>query len=120
MLPLSEVELQYSRSSGPGGQHAQKSETRAVAVFDIAASAALIIVAVFAGFASGKLVQFQQMGFGVAIALLLDATVIRSVVLPATLGLLDSWSWYLPRWLEWLPHVEVEAAPTPGDAAAGV
>ena len=75
----------------------------------IITGAALIIVAVFAGFASGRLVQFQQMGFGVAIALLLDATVIRSVVLPATLGLLDKWSWYLPRWLEWLPHVEVEA-----------
>ena len=75
----------------------------------IITGAALIIVAVFAGFASGRLVQFQQMGFGVAIALLLDATVIRSVVLPATLGLLDSWSWYLPRWLEWLPHVDVEA-----------
>jgi RND superfamily putative drug exporter len=48
------------------------------------------------------------MGFGVAIALLLDATVIRSVVLPATLGLLGRRSWYLPGWLEWLPHVEVD------------
>ena len=52
--------------------------------------------------------MFQQMGFGVAVALLLDATIIRSVVLPAALGLLDRRSWYLPRWLEWLPHVEVE------------
>jgi putative drug exporter of the RND superfamily len=74
----------------------------------IITGAALIIVVVFAGFAAGKLVMFQQMGFGVAVALLLDATVIRSVVLPATLGLLDRWSWYLPRRLEWLPHVEVE------------
>ena len=48
------------------------------------------------------------MGFGVAVALLLDATVIRSVVLPSMLVLLDRRSWYLPRWLEWLPHVEVE------------
>jgi uncharacterized membrane protein YdfJ with MMPL/SSD domain len=70
--------------------------------------AALIIVVVFAGFAAGKLVMFQQMGFGVAVALLLDATVIRSVVLPSMLGLLDRRSWYLPRWLDWLPHVEVE------------
>ena len=64
--------------------------------------------------------MFQQMGFGVAIALLLDATVIRSVVLPSTLALLDRRSWYLPRWLEWLPHVEVEApaTPSPADAAA--
>ncbi len=74
----------------------------------IITGAALIIVVVFAGFAAGKLVMFQQMGFGVAIALLLDATVIRSVVLPSSLALLDRRSWYLPHWLEWLPHVEVE------------
>jgi RND superfamily putative drug exporter len=74
----------------------------------IITGAALIIVVVFAGFAAGKLVMFQQMGFGIAVALLLDATIIRSVVLPAALGLLDRRSWYLPRWLEWLPHVEVE------------
>jgi len=85
----------------------------------IITGAAVIIVVVFAGFAAGKLVMFEQMGFGVAIALLLDATVIRSVVLPSTLALLDKRSWYLPRWLEWLPHVEVEAppSPNPGDAA---
>ena len=74
----------------------------------IITGAALIIIVVFSGFARGQLVMFQQMGFGVAVALLLDATVIRSVVLPSTLTLLDRWSWYLPRWLEWLPHVEVE------------
>jgi RND superfamily putative drug exporter len=77
----------------------------------IITGAALIIVVVFAGFAAGKLVMFQQMGFGVAVALLLDATIIRSVVLPSMLGLLDRGSWYLPRWLDWLPHVEVEAPP---------
>jgi RND superfamily putative drug exporter len=76
----------------------------------IITGAAVIIVVVFAGFAAGKLVMFEQMGFGVAIALLLDATVIRSVVLPSTLALLDRRSWYLPSWLEWLPHVEVERA----------
>jgi RND superfamily putative drug exporter len=84
----------------------------------IITGAALIIVVVFAGFAAGKLVMFQQMGFGVAVALLLDATVIRSVVLPSTLVLLDRLSWYLPSWLDWLPHVEVESAPGAGDAAA--
>jgi putative drug exporter of the RND superfamily len=52
--------------------------------------------------------MFQQMGFGVALALLLDATVIRSIVLPSMLSLLGDRSWYLPRWLDWLPHVEVE------------
>ena len=74
----------------------------------IITGAALIIVAVFAGFAAGDLVMFQQMGFGIAVALLLDATVIRSVVLPSMMQLLGKWNWYLPRWLEWLPHIEVE------------
>ena len=75
----------------------------------IITGAALIIIVVFTGFARGQLVQFQEMGFGVAVALLLDATVIRTVVLPSTLVLLDGRSWYLPGWLRWLPHVEVEA-----------
>jgi len=83
----------------------------------IITGAAVIIVVVFAGFAAGKLVMFQQMGFGVAIALLLDATVIRSVVLPSALTLLDRRSWYLPHWLEWLPRVEVEAPPSREGAA---
>jgi putative drug exporter of the RND superfamily len=77
----------------------------------IITGAALIIVAVFAGFAKGELVQFQQMGFGVAIALLIDATVIRSVILPAAMKLLARWNWYLPTWLGWLPHIEIERAP---------
>jgi uncharacterized membrane protein YdfJ with MMPL/SSD domain len=70
--------------------------------------AALIIVAVFIGFATGDLVMFQQMGFGVAVALLIDATIIRSVLLPAAMTLLGDLNWYLPRWLEWLPRIEVE------------
>jgi uncharacterized membrane protein YdfJ with MMPL/SSD domain len=74
----------------------------------IITGAALIIVAVFAGFASGELIMFQQMGFGVAAALLIDATVIRSVVLPSAMKLLGGWNWYLPRSLEWLPRLHVE------------
>jgi uncharacterized membrane protein YdfJ with MMPL/SSD domain len=70
--------------------------------------AALIIVAVFSGFAKGDLVMFQQMGFGVAVALLIDATIIRSVLMPATMRLLNSWNWYLPHWLDWLPRIEIE------------
>jgi uncharacterized membrane protein YdfJ with MMPL/SSD domain len=89
-------------------------DTRDAVTFGVASTAriitgaALIIVAVFAGFASGELIMFQQMGFGVAAALLIDATIIRSVVLPAAMGLLGDWNWYLPRWLEWLPRVQVE------------
>jgi uncharacterized membrane protein YdfJ with MMPL/SSD domain len=70
--------------------------------------AALIIIAVFAGFARGDLVMFQQMGFGIAVALFIDATIIRSVVVPATMKLLGRWNWYLPSWLAWLPEVHVE------------
>ena len=74
----------------------------------IITGAALIIVAVFLGFAMGDLVMFQQMGFGVAVALLIDATLVRSVLVPAAMTLLGRWNWYLPAWLDWLPHVEVE------------
>ena len=74
----------------------------------IITGAALIIVAVFSGFARGDMVMFQQMGFGVAVALLIDATIIRSVVLPSAMKLLGDANWYLPRWLEWLPELRVE------------
>jgi uncharacterized membrane protein YdfJ with MMPL/SSD domain len=85
----------------------------------IITGAALIIVAVFLGFAMGDLIMFQQMGFGVAVALLIDATVIRSVILPSAMKLLGRWNWYLPSWLEWLPRLEAEgAAPTPTAQAA--
>ena len=85
----------------------------------IITGAALIIVAVFSGFAAGDLVMFQQMGFGIAVALTIDATVVRSVLVPAAMQLLGSRNWYLPRWLEWLPHVEVERdAPPPGRVSA--
>ena len=74
----------------------------------IITGAALIIVAVFSGFARGDLVMFQQMGFGVAVALLIDATIIRSVLLPSAMVLLGERNWYLPRWLQWIPHLEIE------------
>jgi RND superfamily putative drug exporter len=102
----------------------QSGSTRDAVVWGVSSTAriitgaALIIVVVFAGFARGKLVMFEQMGFGVAVALLLDATIIRSVVLPSMLTLLGDRSWYLPRWLDWLPHVEVERPAEVGDAIA--
>jgi RND superfamily putative drug exporter len=75
--------------------------------------AALIIVAVFTGFATGDLVMFQQMGFGIAAALLIDATIIRSILLPAAMKLLGGRNWYLPAWLHWLPHIEIERRAAP-------
>ena len=75
--------------------------------------AALIIIAVFWGFARGDLIMFQQMGFGVAAALLLDATIVRIVLVPAAMKLLGDRNWYLPRWLAWLPDAHVEGSPPP-------
>jgi RND superfamily putative drug exporter len=74
----------------------------------IITGAALIIIAVFVGFAAGDQVEFQQMGFGVAVSLLIDATLVRLVLLPAVLALLGERTWYLPSWLDWLPHLEIE------------
>jgi uncharacterized membrane protein YdfJ with MMPL/SSD domain/pimeloyl-ACP methyl ester carboxylesterase len=90
----------------------------------IITGAALIMVAVFAGMASGKLVIFQQVGFGLAVAILIDATIIRLVLVPASMELLGDWNWYFPRWLAWLPEVRVEGEPDspagPGDGAGAV
>ncbi len=69
--------------------------------------AALIMVAVFGSFALGDLVMMQQFGFGLAVAVLMDATIVRSVLVPATMRLLGRWNWYMPRSLEWLPNVSL-------------
>ena len=69
--------------------------------------AALIMVAVFGGFALGDLVMLQQMGFGLAVAVFVDATIVRSVLVPATMKILGRHNWYLPRWLEWMPNVSI-------------
>jgi RND superfamily putative drug exporter len=70
--------------------------------------AALIMVAVFAGFAAGRLAPLQQMGFGLAVAVFLDATIVRSILVPSSMKLLGNLNWYLPSWLEWLPKLRVE------------
>ena len=90
----------------------------------IITGAAAIMVCVFAGMAGGQLVMFQQMGFGLAVAVLIDATVVRTIIVPAAMELLGDWNWYLPRWLEWLPNVSVEGhagetAPSGCPAPAG-
>ena len=56
----------------------------------------------------GELIPLQQMGFGLAVAVFLDATVVRSILVPAAMRLLGSLNWYLPSWLEWLPNIEIE------------
>ena len=79
----------------------------------VVTGAALIMVAIFLGFALGDFVQMQQMGFGLAFAILLDATVVRTILLPASMRLLGDWNWYFPSWLEWMPKLNIE-----GEAAA--
>jgi uncharacterized membrane protein YdfJ with MMPL/SSD domain len=74
----------------------------------IITGAALIMVAVFTGFAAGRLGPLQQMGFGLAVAVLMDATIVRTLLVPATMRLLGDRNWYLPGWLQWLPQVHVE------------
>jgi RND superfamily putative drug exporter len=78
-------------------------------------SAAIIMVAVFGLFGTLSLIQFEQMGFGLAVAVLLDATIVRGVLLPAAMRLLGEWNWYLPTWLEWLPTFSPEGDTGGGD-----
>ena len=70
--------------------------------------AALIMVAVFGGFAAGETIINQQVGFGLAVAVFLDATLVRSVLVPASMEVLGRRNWYLPSWLSWLPDLRVE------------
>jgi RND superfamily putative drug exporter len=106
-------------------RYTQTGDTDAAISFGIGSTArlitgaALIIIAVFWGFAMGDTIAFQQMGFGVAVALLIDATIVRSVLVPATMKLLGERNWYLPSWLTWLPDVHVEGARPSPRAAFG-
>jgi RND superfamily putative drug exporter len=89
----------------------------------VVTSAAAVMISVFAIFATLSLLIFKQLGIGLAVAVLIDATIIRGVLLPASMKLLGDWNWYLPRWLEWLPRVgpgggTYPPAPPPRPAAA--
>jgi uncharacterized membrane protein YdfJ with MMPL/SSD domain len=87
----------------------------------VVTSAAIVMVCVFAVFATLSMLIFKQFGVGLAAAILIDATIVRAVLLPATMKLLGDWNWYLPSWLGWLPHldhgdsvpVKAPAVPTP-------
>ena len=73
-------------------------------------SAALIMVLVFGAFATSRVLGFKMIGVGLSVAILIDATIIRAVLLPASMKLLGDWNWYLPSWLEWLPRISAEGA----------
>jgi uncharacterized membrane protein YdfJ with MMPL/SSD domain len=82
----------------------------------VVTSAAIVIVAVLSMFALSSELQMKQMGIGLAAAVLIDATIIRGVLLPATMKLLGDWNWWLPRKLGWLPKIEVEPEVRPAKA----
>jgi uncharacterized membrane protein YdfJ with MMPL/SSD domain len=80
----------------------------------VVTSAAIVMVAVFSIFGTISIIMLKQFGIGLAIAVFLDATVVRAVLLPSAMKLLGDWNWYLPKWLEWLPRVDRgEAEPEP-------
>ena len=79
-------------------------------------SAAAVMVGIFGTFALGRQIELQQMGLGLAVAVLIDATVVRSVLLPASMKLLGDANWYLPKWLDWLPKISSEEASPAYDA----
>ncbi len=86
----------------------------------VVTSAAIVMVGVFAIFATLQMMIFKQFGVGLAAAILIDATLIRAILLPASMKLLGDWNWYLPKWLEWLPRLDHEKAPeAPAVPASG-
>ena len=76
----------------------------------VVTSAAVVMVATFSVFALLPVIDMKEMGVGLAAAVLIDATIVRAVLLPATMKLLGERNWYLPSWLGWLPRLEREAA----------
>jgi RND superfamily putative drug exporter len=86
----------------------------------VVTSAAIVMVCVFAVFGALSAPFFKQFGVGLAAAILIDATIVRAVLLPATMKLLGGWNWYLPSWLQWLPRLGSESAPLPETGATPV
>src|SRR5919198_3840917 len=83
----------------------------------VVTSAAVVMVAVFSIFGSLSMIEFKMMGVGLAVAVLIDATIVRGVLLPAAMKLLGEWNWYLPKRLDWLPKVSHEhQLPEPAQA----
>jgi RND superfamily putative drug exporter len=88
------------------------------ATASVVTSAAIVMVAIFAIFATLGMIEFKMLGVGLAVAVLLDATIVRAVLLPAAMKPLGDWNWYLPRWLEWLPRIATEPAAADAHTAA--
>ena len=100
---LSRIREAFQR--GVGSEEAIAYGIRSTA--GVVTSAAMVMVFVFAIFATLSMLFFKQFGVGLAVAILLDATIVRAVLLPASMKLLGGWNWYLPSWLEWLPRFDL-------------
>ena len=106
---LSRVREAYDRSHHTGEAVAHGIKTTA----GVVTAAAIVMVFVFLTFATLSMVSMKEMGIGLAVAVLLDATLVRAVLLPATMKLLGRRNWYLPRWLGWLPQISAPGTPPP-------
>ena len=84
----------------------------------VVTSAAIVMVAVFAIFATLGMIDFKMMGVGLAVAILIDATIVRAVLVPSAMKLLGKWNWYLPNWLQWIPHITTEPTAVPAPSSA--
>ena len=115
---LSRVREAYDRGMPTGEAVSHGIKTTA----SVVTAAAVVMIAVFSIFATLSAVEFKQFGVGLGVAILIDATIVRGVLLPAFMKLLGDWNWYLPRSLEWLPRVgpgrkpEAEPEPEPAEA----
>ena len=108
MLVLNRVKEAYD--AGSSNEESVSLGIKATAA--LITSAAFVMVLVFGAFATSRVMFFQQIGVGLGVAILIDATIIRAVLLPASMKLLGDWNWYLPKWLEWLPRISAEGERT--------
>jgi uncharacterized membrane protein YdfJ with MMPL/SSD domain len=111
--------LSRIREAYDGGMNTEQAVAHGIkTTAGVVTSAAFVMVCVFSVFATLQILILKQFGVGLAAAILIDATIVRAVLLPATMKLLGDWNWYLPKWLEWLPQLEhdrsVEAPPALG------
>ncbi|MCH2317559.1 MAG: MMPL family transporter [SAR202 cluster bacterium] len=115
-LLLSRIQERYNQTKNNSESVMHGATTTA----SLITGAAVIMVAVFSGFAAGRMVPLQQFGFGLAVAVLVDATIVCTVFVPSTMQLLGDRNWYLPSFLKWLPEFRIEAAEAAeGDPAVG-
>jgi len=97
--------LSRVRENYDGGMTTEEAVRRGISsTAGTVTSAAIVMVVVFSVFITLSFIDFKEMGVGLAVAILIDATIIRGVLLPASMKLLGDWNWYLPQWLGWIPQ----------------